>query len=67
MALGILCYEMFFGKPPLFQNMTQEEINNNIKNANFDKTIYIIQIKQQDFFITCFKKIKIIDIVLMNY
>ena len=40
-SLGILCYEMFFGKPPLFQNMSQEEINNNIKNANFDKTIYI--------------------------
>ena len=40
-SLGILCYEMFFGKPPLFQNMTQEEINNNIKNANFGKTIYI--------------------------
>ena len=33
-SLGTLCYEMLFGKP-LFQNMTQEEICNNIINANF--------------------------------
>ena len=34
-SLGTLCYEMFFGKP-LFQNMTQEEMCNNIINADFE-------------------------------
>ena len=32
-SLGTLCYEMLFGTP-LFQNMTNEEICNNIINAN---------------------------------